>query len=394
MGSAAFFVFVAWKLFDFFGDKKLAHTIFKMIFTYSILQIPIFIDSLFVIDTIGYFIFIGGIILQKIANRHATNCSNLFLLIFIGVSLRASILIFIFIVAAFLIRKKLSYQKSDFMSIFLILPYIENLLFRQTLEIFNSNDQNGNLNFKFEAFVFSLKTLMSLNSILILVFAFAIIAFQRYNWTILLMYFCFICLCYIPMIHFGSSGFPKYPLEVLGPIILWGFSELLRYMLQRNIVNGFLGFFAGIAFLLSFNTISHEFMQDNIVKVNTYTGYENLPNTIINYPINLASSFDYIRRHDLTDRCYNPGVTYGTFNELLEGYSYKEYKKANNLYIQNALSSNKISNVIARNNCLILTTNVDINNFVKALNYEKWNLVFENSTPNFNTKVQIWEKIK
>jgi hypothetical protein len=392
MGSAAFFVFVAWKLFDLFGDKKLAQTVLKMLFTFSILQIPVFLDSLFVLDTTGYFIFIGGFILQKIANRHSTNSSNLLLLICIGVSLRASILIFIPIVAALLIRKKLTYQKSDFMSILLILPFIENLLFKQALGIFNPSDQNSDLILKFKAFVFSLKTLVAFNSILVLVITFMMIVFHRKYTIILLMYICSICFFYIPMIPIGSSGFPKYPLEVFGPIILLGFSELLRYVLQRNIVNISLSFLVGTSLLLSFNNISHKFKPVSIVKANAYTGFENLPNTIINYPINLASSFEYIRRNVLTDKCYNPGVTYGTFNELLEGYSHEEYKEAKNLYTKNVLRSNEITNVIARNSCLVLTTNLDISKFGKVLNYEKWNLVFEDSTPNFKTKVQIWKK--
>jgi hypothetical protein len=392
MGSAAFFVFVAWKLFDLFGDKKLAQTVLKMLFTFSILQIPIFIDSLFVLDTTGYFIFIGGFILQKIANRHSTNFANLLLLICIGVSLRASILIFIPIVAALLIRKKLTYQKSDFMSILLILPFIENLLFKQALGIFNPGDQNNDLILKFKAFVFSLKTLVAFNSILVLVITFMVIVFHRKYTIILLMYICSICFFYIPMISIGSSGFPKYPLEVFGPIILLGFSELLRYVLQRNIVNISLSFLVGTSLLLSFNNISHKFKPVSIVKANAYTGFENLPSTIINYPINLASSFEYIRRNDLTDKCYNPGVTYGTFNELLEGYSQEEYKKAKNLYTKNVLRSNEISSIIARNSCLVLTTNLDISKFGKLLNYDKWNLVFEDSTPNFKTKVEIWKK--
>jgi hypothetical protein len=392
MGSAAFFVFVTWKLFDLLGDKKLAQTVLKMLFTFSILQIPVFLDSLFVIDTTGYFIFIGGFILQKITNRHNTNFSNLLLLICIGVSLRASILIFIPIVAGLLIRKKLTCQKSDFMSMLLILPFIENLLFKQALGIFNPGDQNDDLILKIKAFVFSLKTLMAFNSILILVITFMIVVFHRKYMIILLMYTCSICFFYIPMIPIGSSGFPKYPLEVFGPIILLGFSELLRYVLQRNIMNISLSFLVGAFLLLSFNNISHKFKPVSIVKVNPYTGFENLPNTIINYPINLASSFEYIRRNDLTDKCYNPGVTYGTFNELLEGYSHEEYKKAKNLYTKNLLRSNEISNVIARNSCLVLTTNLEISKFGKVLNYEKWNLVFEDSTPNFKTKVQIWKK--
>ena len=138
--------------------------------------------------------------------------------------------------------------------------------------------------------------------------------------------------------------------------------------------------------------MSHKFKYEVIVRVNPYTGFEDLPNTIINYPINLASSFEYIRRNDLTDKCYNPGVTYGTFNELLEGYSFEEYEKANKLYTANILKGNEISNVIARNSCLVLSTNLDIAKFEKALNYEKWNLVFEDLTPKFKTKVQIWKK--
>ena len=81
-----------------------------------------------------------------------------------------------------------------------------------------------------------------------------------------------------------------------------------------------------------------------------------------------------------------------TFNELLEGYSHEEYKKANKLYTFNTLRSNKISDIIARNSCLVLNTNLDIAKFEKALNYKKWNLVFEDSTPKFETKVQIWKK--
>ena len=392
LGSAAFFVFTAWKLFDLFGDKKSAQTMFKMFFTFLILQLPIFLDSLFVIDTTGYFIFIGGYILQKIAKRDNTNCSNLFLLICIGVSLRSSILIFIPMVAALLIRNKLNYRKSDFMPILLILPFIENLLFRQALVLFNPNDQENDLILKFKTFVVSLKIFVGFQSISILVLTFAIIVLQGKNTNILLMYICSICFFYIPMISHGASGFPKYPLEVFGPIILLGFSEFLRYVLQRNIVSIFLSFLVGTSLLLSLNSMSHKFKYDNIIKVNPYTGFENLPNTVINYPINLAGSFEYIRRNDFTDKCYNPGVTYGTFNELLEGYSFEEYEKANKLYTANILKGNEISNVIARNSCLVLSTNLDIAKFEKALNYEKWNLVFEDLTPKFKTKVQIWKK--
>jgi len=392
IGSASIFVYLAWKLFDNFGGKNTKNTIIKLIFTLSVLQIPIFIDSLFAIDTTGYFIFIGGLILQKLIHRGDIELSNLIMLICVAVTLLATVLIFIPILIVLLIRDKVIYKKSDFMPMFLILPFIENLLFRQTIALLNDNGEKSDLTLSFNIFVTSLKNLMGVYSILIISFAFAMIISNRKYTLIMSLYICSICFFYIPMIPLGAIGHPKYPLEVLGPIILLGFSILSGCMFHRNMKSNVLTTLALFSISLSSSMLSQKFNIDNVNSYNSYRGFEKVRETLIIYPNDIRSGLKYIRENNLTGECYNPGVTFGIFNQLLEGYSLVEYKKANKIYNANISKDIDAFNVMGRNSCLVLTTSTDIINFGTVLNYAKWELVFEDTTPKFKTKVQIWKK--
>ena len=102
----------------------------------------------------------------------------------------------------------------------------------------------------------------------------------------------------------NTVGFPKYPLEVLGPIILVGFSMLLRQILNliRRFISG-LVFTSALVVLLSGqlfgSTVNYE------VKMSSSSKYEILPITFISYPNKLSDSFAYIRKFRLTEKCFS-----------------------------------------------------------------------------------------
>lgn len=389
LGSAFFFVFFAWKLFDKITGKNEISTANKALFMLAVLNIPFFSNSIFTIDTTGYFIFIGGFLLRKLMYSTDKDWFDILLLISLGSTLRVTLLIFFIITILIMISEGSIFKFKEFLPVLLVIPYVQNLFYLKILETFSDRKPELTSLQKYEVFLISIKHLLKFPLIVMLVFVLTILICKSPK--ILALYVFTVSVFYIPMIP-NTVGFPKYPLEVLGPIILVGFSMLLRQILNliRRLISGFV-FTCALIVLLSGqlfgNTINYE------VKMSSSSDYEILPITFISYPNKLSDSFAYIRKFRLTEKCYNPGITYGVFNQLLEGYTFQEFTNAYKLHQENSLKSSSTLDVVSRNNCLQLSTNLDILRYSQILKQAKWVRVYNSLDPIFKTKVEIWTKI-
>lgn len=389
LGPAFFLVFFAWKFFDKITAKNDTNTASKVLFIIAVLNIPFFSNSLFTIDTTGYFILIGGFLLRELMYSNDKNWFNILLLISLGSTLRVTLLIFFVITIFIMISRKYTLKYKDFLPVLLVLPYVQNLFYLKTLEVFSNRSPELSSLEKYEAFIASINYLFKFPFIVLLAFVFAILICKPPK--ILILYIIAVGFFYIPMIP-NTVGFPKYPLEVLGPIILVGFSTLLNQILNlsKRLISGSVVITALVVLIsgqLLGNTVNYE------VKMSNFSEYEILPTTFISYPNQLSDSFNYIRKIHLTDKCYDPGTTYGVLNPLLEGYTFQEFANAFKLYQENVSKSSSALDVVSRNKCIQLTTNLDILRYSQLLEQAKWVRVYKKVDPTFQTKVEIWRRI-
>lgn len=389
LGSAYFLVFFGWKLFDKITGRKEISLANKALFMIAVLNIPFFSNSLFTIDTTVYFIFIGGFLLGKLMYSPDRNWFDILLLISLGSTLRVTLLIFFAIIIFIMISEKKKLKYKDYLPVLLVLPYVQNIFYLKVIQVFSDGRSEPSFLLKYEAFVTSMSYLLRFPFILLLIFVLTVLICKSPK--ILILYITLVSFCYISMIP-TAIGFPKYPLEVLGPIILVGFSTLLRQIvnLSSRLISGFV-LTTALVVLLSGQLLEKSINYE--VKMSSALEYEKLPRTFISYPNQLSNSFAYIRKFNLTENCYDPGLTYGVYNQLLEGYTFQEFTNALNLYQNNSSKSVSTLDVVSRNNCLQLSTNLDILRYSQVLKQEKWVRVYKSLDPTFKTKVEIWRRI-
>ena len=367
---------------------------------FILLQIPVIKFGIFEIDQSVYFAFLAGILLKYFISEQLQqnqNVEKLFIFLSALIFCRTSAILLIpLFVTVIIVRNRGSINFKQLTPLVAVLPIMfvsANDLFRGFFSEKLDNQLSAyttqeNPIIALWVSVFSEFDLISLSILLLSV---CYLSWKPETRTLVISYLILFSFVYSIGIPESVRGHNKYALEVFLPILFLGILVFLdNPRLIEKTKNIKSGIALGIAFAIGSIPLfspSHE-----LEKVLDHWGQEK---TLINYPIQ-TNVERWVLSKGMEKRCKNLGATYGYFNYILDGISYKRLREIESNQLPDPATLDwgkgiKIETDLKIYECLILDSypaKSEIRVLLHQLGYE---VIFKETGSYYKTVTEIWQ---
>lgn len=194
---------------------------------------------------------------------------------------------------------------------------------------------------------------------------------------------------YALMIPNATRGLNKYAIEIVIPLILISLSSILEQSLRSSQKLITTAVFIGS-------------ICANLVQASSVTGIDTKVDNwrqvplVVNYPVENYSAYRYIRTLAITQRCYNPGTTYGVFPFTLSNYSISQIDALSRVFNENVAifkwGSDSVDISKIKADCLVVDNFPIKQDLAKKLKASKWELIYSSEVNRIGTQVAIWRR--